>query len=94
MYQTVWGFGHATKEAYIFLLKMQHVCSGVGTGLHWMRAANSPYAMSGPDAAMLNITKKFHRLVPHLSRLAESTPTIFKLLDDVQVREVLDIFLW
>ncbi|XP_069982542.1 uncharacterized protein [Penaeus vannamei] len=56
----------------------------LGTGLHWMRKAGTTYAESGPDAAMMNITKHFHGLVPHLSRLAKSMPIIFKLLDDVQ----------
>ncbi|XP_037782784.1 uncharacterized protein LOC119579124 [Penaeus monodon] len=56
----------------------------MGTGLHWMRAAKTTYAESGPDAAMTNVTKYFRSLVPHLSRLAKTAPTIFKLLDDVQ----------
>ncbi|XP_047473280.1 uncharacterized protein LOC125028043 [Penaeus chinensis] len=56
----------------------------MGTGLHWMLAAKTTYAESGPDAAMTNVTQHFRSLVPHLSRLAKTTPTIFKLLDDVQ----------
>ncbi|ROT61676.1 hypothetical protein C7M84_020524 [Penaeus vannamei] len=56
----------------------------LGSGLHWMLETESLYKESGPDAAMGVYSDHLHSLLHDLTRLANTVPTIFKLLDDVQ----------
>lgn len=50
-----------------------------------MLETESLYKESGPDAAMGVYSDHLHSLLHDLTRLANTVPTIFKLLDDVQV---------
>ncbi|XP_047473969.1 uncharacterized protein LOC125028580 [Penaeus chinensis] len=55
----------------------------LGSGLHWMLNTEPLYKESGPDAAMGMYSDHLHSLSNDLIRLANTVPTIFKLLDEV-----------
>ncbi|XP_037801125.1 uncharacterized protein LOC119596074 [Penaeus monodon] len=57
----------------------------MNTGNHWMRYLESTYLEKGVEAAGKIFEKHLQSIVPVISRLARTTPVIFKMQDDLQV---------
>ncbi|XP_069177056.1 uncharacterized protein [Procambarus clarkii] len=52
--------------------------------LHWMDATQDVYLSHGPEAAVALYRKHISSFKDQLTRLAASTPVVFKLLDDLR----------
>lgn len=62
----------------------------MNTGNHWMRYLESTYLEKGVETAGEIFEKHLQSIAPVITRLARTTPVIFKMQDDLQVAYIED----